>query len=110
FYDTNANADMPFTHSARSPNDLIYHREREHTSSPIHYVSWDRTSEKHGGCESWRCLRDYFTADALQASVAHCGSRGAGGLRRASRLRAVSARRASGLCSRTQSRVSGSSR
>jgi len=27
FYDTNANVDMVFVHSARSPKDIIYHRE-----------------------------------------------------------------------------------
>ena len=29
FYDTNANVDMTFIHSARSPKDIIYHRELE---------------------------------------------------------------------------------
>ncbi|MBP5090620.1 glycine-betaine demethylase subunit GbcB, partial [Pseudomonas chlororaphis] len=29
FYDTNGNVDMVFIHSARSPKDIIYHRELE---------------------------------------------------------------------------------
>ena len=29
FFDTNANVDMVFVHSARSPKDIIYHRELE---------------------------------------------------------------------------------
>ncbi|MGH8355314.1 MAG: glycine-betaine demethylase subunit GbcB, partial [Pseudomonas sp.] len=35
FFDTNGNVDMVFVHSARTPKDIIYHRELRHMASRI---------------------------------------------------------------------------
>ena len=53
FYDTNANVDMTFIHSARSPKDIIYHRELEHMASRIDNFSLHLICEKHGLGEPW---------------------------------------------------------
>lgn len=48
FYDTNGNVDMVFVHSARSPKDIIYHRELEQMASRIPNFSLHIICEKHG--------------------------------------------------------------
>ena len=57
FYDTNANVDMVFIHSARSPKDIIYHRELAHMASRIDNFSLHLICEKHGLGEPWEIGR-----------------------------------------------------
>jgi len=81
FYDTNANVDMVFIHSARSPKDIIYHRELEHMASRIDNFSLHLICEKHGLGEPWAGYRGYLNhkmlelmaPDFLEREVFCCG-------------------------------------
>ena len=66
FYDTNANVDMVFVHSARSPKDIIYHRELEHMASRIDNFSLHLVCEKHGLGEPWAGYRGYLNQKMLE--------------------------------------------
>jgi ferredoxin-NADP reductase len=66
FYDTNANVDMVFVHSARSPKDIIYHRELEHMASRIDNFSLHIICEKHGLGEPWAGYRGYLNQKLLE--------------------------------------------
>jgi ferredoxin-NADP reductase len=69
FYDTNANVDMTFVHSARSPKDIIYHRELEHMASRIDNFSLHLICEKHGLGEPWAGYRGYLNHKMLELMV-----------------------------------------
>ena len=69
FYDTNANVDMTFIHSARSPKDIIYHRELEHMASRIDNFSLHLICEKHGLGEPWAGYRGYLNHKMLELMV-----------------------------------------
>ena len=81
FYDTNANVDMVFIHSARSPKDIIYHRELEHMASRIDNFSLHLICEKHGLGEPWAGYRGYLNhkmldlmaPDFMEREVFCCG-------------------------------------
>lgn len=81
FYDTNGNVDMTFIHSARSPKDIIYHRELEHMASRIDNFSLHLICEKHGLGEPWAGYRGYLNhkmlelmaPDFLEREVFCCG-------------------------------------
>ncbi|RXT66705.1 glycine-betaine demethylase subunit GbcB [Pseudomonas syringae] len=64
FYDTNV--DMVFVHSARSPKDIIYHRELEHMASRIDNFSLHLVCEKHGLGEPWAGYRGYLNQKMLE--------------------------------------------
>ncbi len=66
FYDTNANVDMVFVHSARSPKDIIYHRELEHMASRIDNFNLHLVCEKHGLGEPWAGYRGYLNQKMLE--------------------------------------------
>jgi ferredoxin-NADP reductase len=69
FYDTNGNVDMTFIHSARSPKDIIYHRELEHMASRIDNFSLHLICEKHGLGEPWAGYRGYLNHKMLELMV-----------------------------------------
>jgi len=69
FYDTNGNVDMTFVHSARSPKDIIYHRELEHMASRIDNFSLHLICEKHGLGEPWAGYRGYLNHKMLELMV-----------------------------------------
>jgi ferredoxin-NADP reductase len=67
YFDTNAAVDVEFIHSARSPKDIIYHRELEHIFSRIpefklHIVC--EHSDKLG--EAWFGFRGYLNQAMLE--------------------------------------------
>jgi ferredoxin-NADP reductase len=66
FYDTNANVDMVFVHSARSPKDIIFHRELELMAARIDNFSLHLICEKHGLGEPWSGYRGYLNASMLE--------------------------------------------
>ncbi|MCU1717829.1 glycine-betaine demethylase subunit GbcB [Pseudomonas sp. 5P_3.1_Bac2] len=66
FYDTNANVDMVFVHSARSPKDIIYHRELEQMAARVDNFSLHLVCEKHGLGEPWSGYRGYLNQAMLQ--------------------------------------------
>ncbi|WP_296255011.1 MULTISPECIES: glycine-betaine demethylase subunit GbcB [unclassified Pseudomonas] len=66
YYDTNANVDMVFVHSSRSPKDIIYHRELEQMASRINNFSLHIVCEKHGLGEPWAGYRGYLNQKMLE--------------------------------------------
>ena len=66
FFDTNANVDMVFVHSARSPKDIIYHRELEQMASRIPNFSLHIICEKHGLGEPWAGYRGYLNQRLME--------------------------------------------
>jgi ferredoxin-NADP reductase len=66
FFDTNGAVDMVFVHSARSPKDVIYHRELEHMASRISNFSLHIICEKHGLGEAWAGYRGYLNQKMLE--------------------------------------------
>jgi ferredoxin-NADP reductase len=66
FYDTNANVDMVFVHSARSPKDIIYHRELEHMAARVSNFNLHLICEKHGFGEPWAGYRGYLNKPMLE--------------------------------------------
>jgi ferredoxin-NADP reductase len=81
FYDTNANVDMVFVHSARTPKDVIFHRELEHMAARISNFSLHIICEKHGLGEAWAGYRGYLnqkmlelmTPDFMEREIFCCG-------------------------------------
>ncbi|QDV98006.1 glycine-betaine demethylase subunit GbcB [Pseudomonas sp. ATCC 43928] len=69
FFDTNGNVDMAFIHSARSPKDIIYHRELEHMAARIENFSLHLICEKHGFGEPWAGYRGYLNHKMLELMV-----------------------------------------
>ncbi|WP_437880265.1 glycine-betaine demethylase subunit GbcB [Pseudomonas sp. LRF_L74] len=65
FYDTNANIDMVFVHSARSPKDLVFQRELEHMAARIENFALHLVCEKHGLGEAWAGYRGYLNDKML---------------------------------------------
>jgi ferredoxin-NADP reductase len=70
FYDTNANVDMIFVHSARSPKDIIYQRELEHMAARIPNFALHVICEKHGLGEPWAGYRGYLNLPMLELMAA----------------------------------------
>lgn len=81
FYDTNANVDMIFVHSARSPKDVIYQRELENMAARINNFSLHIICEKHGLGEAWAGYRGYINQammhmmapDFIEREIFCCG-------------------------------------
>jgi ferredoxin-NADP reductase len=80
-FDTNANVDMTFIHSARTPRDVIYHRELEHMASRINNFSLHLICERVDLGWSWSGYRGYLgqhmlelmAPDFLEREVFCCG-------------------------------------
>ncbi|TVQ69100.1 MAG: hybrid-cluster NAD(P)-dependent oxidoreductase [Oceanospirillales bacterium] len=82
YFDTNATIDINFIHSARSPRDIIYHREMEHIFSRIPefklHIVCERSDELG---DSWYGLRGYLdqrmleliAPDYLEREIFCCG-------------------------------------
>ncbi len=82
YFDTNASIDINFIHSARSPRDIIYHREMEHIFSRIPefklHIVCERSDELG---DSWYGLRGYLdqrmleliAPDYLEREIFCCG-------------------------------------
>lgn len=66
FYDTNANVDMVFCHSARTPSDIIFRRELELMDSRIPNLSVNFICETHNIGETWSGYRGYLDLTRLQ--------------------------------------------
>ncbi|OMH30535.1 hybrid-cluster NAD(P)-dependent oxidoreductase [Motiliproteus sp. MSK22-1] len=66
FFDTNAEVDMTFVHSARTPRDIIYHRELEHMCSRINNFSLHLICERQEIGQSWAGYRGYLDQPKLE--------------------------------------------
>jgi ferredoxin-NADP reductase len=65
FFDTNAEVDMHFVHSARTPDDIIYHRELEHMCSRINNFSLSLICERQETGQAWAGYRGYLDHNKL---------------------------------------------
>ncbi len=66
YFDTNANVDMVFVHSARTPKDVIYRRELDHMAARVSNFSLHIICEKHGEGEPWAGYRGYLNQKMLE--------------------------------------------
>ncbi|QEM80776.1 hybrid-cluster NAD(P)-dependent oxidoreductase [Halomonas binhaiensis] len=70
FFDTNAAVDLEFVHSARTPRDIIYHRELEHIFSRIDdfrlHIICERDKELN---QAWAGFRGYLSDAMLEMMV-----------------------------------------
>lgn len=66
FFDTNANVDMVFVHSARTPKDIIYHRELRHMASRIANFKLHLVCERYDIGEAWSGYRGYLNQPMLE--------------------------------------------
>lgn len=67
FFDTNANVDMVFVHSARSPRDIIFHRELEHIFSRIPEFRLNIVCERSDELgEAWSGYRGHLNLRMLE--------------------------------------------
>jgi ferredoxin-NADP reductase len=81
YFDTNAEVDMHFVHSARTQSDIIYHRELEHICSRMSNFSLSLICERQETGQAWAGYRGYLDArklsmicgDFLQREIFCCG-------------------------------------
>ena len=66
FFDTNAEVDMVFAHSARTPKDIIFRGELEHMCSRISNFELALICEKYDIGESWSGYRGYLNHTMLE--------------------------------------------
>jgi len=66
FFDTNADVDMSFVHSARTPGDIIFQRELDHMASRISNFSLHLISEKIDNGQAWHGYRGYLDQAKLE--------------------------------------------
>jgi ferredoxin-NADP reductase len=81
FFDTNGAVDMVFVHSARTPKDIIYHRELRHMASRIDNFKLHLICEKYEIGETWsgyrgylsRAMLDLIASDFMEREIFCCG-------------------------------------
>ncbi len=81
YFDTNADVDMAFVHSARTSKDIVYQRELEHMSSRITNFTLHIICEKVVRGQSWFGYRGYLdqakltmiAPDFMEREVFCCG-------------------------------------
>lgn len=66
FFDTNGEVDMCFVHSARTPRDIIYHRELEHMCSRINNFSLHLICEQQVQGQAWSGYRGFLDQSKLE--------------------------------------------
>ncbi len=66
YFDTNANVDMSFIHSARTPNDIIFHRELEHICSRIANFNLAVICERIEIGQAWNGYRGFLDQAKLE--------------------------------------------
>ncbi|SJN52757.1 NADH oxidoreductase hcr [Vibrio ruber DSM 16370] len=65
-YDTNTDVDIVFVHSARTPRDLIFHRELEFMSSRISNFNLHLICERLESGQNWSGYRGFFDEVKMQ--------------------------------------------
>ena len=66
WFDTNADVDMAFVHSARTPRDIIYQRELDHMASRIGNFNLHLICESIENGQAWHGYRGYLDASKLE--------------------------------------------
>lgn len=69
YFDTNADVDMEFVHSARTPNDVIFQRELEHMCSRVKNFNLSVISERIEIGQAWNGYRGYLDQAKLEMIV-----------------------------------------
>ncbi|MGQ7245914.1 FAD-binding oxidoreductase [Halomonas sp. V046] len=70
FFDTNASVDLEFIHSARTPRDIIFHRELEHIFSRIPEFRLHIVCERdHELNQAWAGFRGFLSEPMLELMV-----------------------------------------
>lgn len=65
FFDTNADVDMVFVHSARTPNDIVFQRELEHICSRIANFNLSVICERVEIGQAWNGYRGFLDESKL---------------------------------------------
>ncbi|RTE64695.1 hybrid-cluster NAD(P)-dependent oxidoreductase [Amphritea opalescens] len=65
WFDTNADVDITFVHSARTPQDIIYPRELDHMSSRVGNFALHLICEKIESGQAWHGYRGYLDQTKL---------------------------------------------
>ncbi|WP_289032233.1 hybrid-cluster NAD(P)-dependent oxidoreductase [uncultured Paraglaciecola sp.] len=81
WYDTNANVDINFVHSARSPRDIIYHDELKLMDARIDNFNLNIVCQRYENGENWsgytgfldRAKLEIIAPDFMQRTVFCCG-------------------------------------
>ena len=81
WFDTNADVDITFVHSARTPKDIVFQRELDHMASRISNFSLHLICEKIESGQAWHGYRGYLdqiklemiAEDFLEREVFCCG-------------------------------------
>ncbi|MDO6561944.1 hybrid-cluster NAD(P)-dependent oxidoreductase [Amphritea sp. 1_MG-2023] len=81
WFDTNADVDVAFVHSARTPQDVIYPRELDHMSSRVGNFGLHLICEKIESGQAWHGYRGYLdqtkldiiAPDFMEREVFCCG-------------------------------------
>jgi ferredoxin-NADP reductase len=81
WYDTNANVDITFVHSARTPRDIIYYRELKLMDSRIDNFNLNIVCERYENGESWNGYYGFvdqrqleiIAPDFMQRTIFCCG-------------------------------------
>ena len=66
YFDTNADVDISFVHSARTPRDIIYQRELEHMSSRVDNFSLHLICEKESIGLPWSGYRGFLDQQKIE--------------------------------------------
>jgi len=66
WFDTNADVDMAFVHSARTPRDIVFQRELDHMASRIGNFSLHLICEKIENGQAWHGYRGYLDQAKLE--------------------------------------------
>ena len=69
WFDTNADVDIVFVHSARTPRDLIYPRELDHMASRLDNFSLHMIVERMHNGLAWHGYRGYLDAIKLEMAA-----------------------------------------
>jgi len=69
FFDTNADVDMAFIHSARTPSDIIFQRELEHMCSRVSNFNLSVICERIEIGQAWNGYRGYLDRAKLEMVV-----------------------------------------
>jgi len=66
WFDTNADVDMVFAHSSRTPGDIVFWRELDHMASRVSNFSLHLISERIENGQAWHGYRGYLDQAKLE--------------------------------------------
>lgn len=65
WFDTNADVDIHFVHSARTPKDLVFYRELQHMDSRLNNIHLSLICERTDIGETWSGFKGYLNGSML---------------------------------------------